>query len=426
MSLEANRFLNIKDNLDDYDNQLRIIGIIKENNRLIEQQIKEDNSIEKTLLLRFKKLFSDLSYSLLQFRENIFGSDVQDLIANISGCIDEWNKLVIFLSNNMKYEKLSEQNQTFIDNKINSLFNTLSKIIFALKKDRNYKDVINIIRNLNVLKNKIQTNDYSIITLRELSVTPEIGVDEVEEEEEEEPEEEEEEEEEPEEEPEEEEEEPEEEEPEEEEPEEEEEEPEEEEEEEEEEPEPEPKEEFTQDELEPYLDAGLSKEEAIDLLRYIEERDIDVDKEVEEFEKEEEDKKKEIDALIVSNKELTDDVLNSLSFDDLKKRGTHLRIPRLALFKNKQKLIDKIKEFQNIRSVLEEQKNKKKKEEKELKKKIKKLGIKTEEELGKMTKQELIDLMIDKGYDKSGLSGKPKGVIINRILDEQEYVLSRS
>jgi len=121
MSLEANRFLNIKDDLDDNDDQLRIIGMIMENNRLIQQQIKEDNSIEKTLLLRFKKLLSDLSYSLLQFRENIFGSDVQDLIENISRCIDEWNKLVIFLSNKMKYEKLSERDQTFVDNKINSL-----------------------------------------------------------------------------------------------------------------------------------------------------------------------------------------------------------------------------------------------------------------------------------------------------------------
>ena len=179
MSLEVNKFPS---SISHDDSQLKVIQLIKSVNNKYVQEIKEDNTIDKSLLLGFKKLFNGFTYELYQLTQlidadatgnyNIF---TPQLASQIDSVISNWNNVVIFLANKLQYSKLSSQNKNYIDSKFSALSPSVKKIVGNFQMDIRdghakvtsqrmpSKSLFNLLYQLS---DKLNNNDYTLIIFK--------------------------------------------------------------------------------------------------------------------------------------------------------------------------------------------------------------------------------------------------------------------
>jgi len=182
MSLEANRFFN--KNNEGQDLSLRILQIVKKVVDEYDDEIKEDNTLDKVTLSKFKSVYNNFVYQLYRITRlfnDTFDDDnnyylyTPELAAMIDGAIVTWNSVVLFLATSLDYKSLSKTNKSYIDNKFTQLAPAVLKVVNNLKNDleRGYAEVTSrnfpsdsLLGNLFELSSKLSKPDFSLINFK--------------------------------------------------------------------------------------------------------------------------------------------------------------------------------------------------------------------------------------------------------------------
>jgi len=187
--------MNTRYNTEEYDDNLNqqsyILGLIKNVNERYDQEIKEDNNIDKYLLNKFKSLYDYFTYQLFNLTtmvDDYVQDDDEDapdyldyylytpkFYENIDSVISAWNSLVVLLIGEIKYQDLTEYNKNYIDNKLTKLSDSVLKIAKNFKNDidngsahitSQYKPSNLLINNLFELAEKLAIPNISLIKFK--------------------------------------------------------------------------------------------------------------------------------------------------------------------------------------------------------------------------------------------------------------------
>ena len=188
MSLEANRFFNSENN---QNLSSTILQMVKKVVNEYDEEIKEQNTIDKVTLSKFKSLYNNFTFQLYRLTRlfNDFVNDTDktrddyldynlytpELAAVIDGIITTWNQVVIFLATTLNYNSLSQTNKSYIDNKFTQLAPSVTKMFnnFINDLDKGFAHVTSktfpsdsLLNNLSELSFKLSKPDFTLINFK--------------------------------------------------------------------------------------------------------------------------------------------------------------------------------------------------------------------------------------------------------------------